>query len=98
MGFDLEMLENKMEAGLKGIRLVPPPPPLAVQSTAIRSASPVSTVNGASIKTERDLRSRISIVGSYALKGNVCDAMLVGDATAAGCKTRSRGVELYGVN
>lgn len=45
-------------------QVVPPPPPLAVQSTAIRSASPVSTVYDASINTERDLRSRISIVGS----------------------------------
>lgn len=53
------------------VQLVPPPPPLAVQSTAIRSASPVSTLNAASTKTERDLRSRISIVGSYALKGSV---------------------------
>jgi hypothetical protein len=46
------------------LQLVPLPPPLAVQSTAIRSASPVSTVYGTSMYTERDLRSLSSIVGS----------------------------------
>lgn len=50
--------------------LVPPDPPLAVQSTAILSASPVSTVKLASTKTLLDLRSRMSTVGSKALNGN----------------------------
>lgn len=50
--------------GKQNLQLVPLPPPRAVQSTAIRSASPVSTVYDASMKTERDLRSRISIEGS----------------------------------
>jgi hypothetical protein len=45
-------------------RLVLPPPPLAVQSTAIRSASPVSTLYDASMNTERVFLSLISIVGS----------------------------------
>jgi hypothetical protein len=56
----------------KHLQLVPLPPPRAVQSTAIRSASPVSTLYAASMNTERDLRSRISTEGSYALNGNVC--------------------------
>lgn len=76
-------------------QLVPPEPPFAVQSTAIRSASPVSTEYEASTKTERVLRSRISIVGSYALNGRDCASEM---KTVEGWSTRSNGVELYGVN
>ena len=78
-------------------QLVPPSPPRAVQSTAIRSASPVSTVKGASMNTERDDRSRISIVGSYALRGRLAlasEAPTVED----GWRSKRSGVELYGVN
>ena len=74
-------------------QLVPPDPPLAVQSTAIRSASPVSTLYDASMKTARVLRSLISIVGSYALKGSVW-ALSPEMKTVDGCKMRRSGVEL----
>lgn len=78
---------------------MPPSPPLAVQSTAIRSASPVSTEYVASMNTERDLRSRISIVGSYAFNGNVCpDTSDVTADIVEGCITSNSGVELYAVN
>ena len=79
---------------LKHARLVPPAPPFAVQSTAIRSASPVSTVNGASMKTERDLLSRISNEGSYALNGRFCEAIVEFDEAAdtIGCNIKSKGV------
>lgn len=74
-------------------RLVPPPPPLAVQSTAIRSASPVCTLYAASMNTDLDLRSRISIVGSYALKGSVWALTVVDIGPPEGVRRRSRGVE-----
>lgn len=79
---------------LKHIRLVPPAPPFAVQSTAIRSASPVSTVKGASMKTERDLLSRISNEGSYARNGRFCEEMVEFDEATddGGCKIKSKGV------
>lgn len=79
---------------LKHVRLVPPAPPFAVQSTAIRSASPVSTVKGASMKTERDFLSRISNEGSYARNGRFCEAMVEFDepADGVGCKIKSKGV------
>ena len=48
----------------ENVRLVPPSPPRAVVSTAILSASPVSTLKEASMYTDREDRSRISIVGS----------------------------------
>lgn len=84
----------------KHVRLVPPAPPLAVQSTAIRSASPVSTVKGASIKTERDFLSRISNEGSYARNGRFCEVMVEFDEAAddIGCKIKSKGVGVYVVN
>lgn len=79
---------------LKHVRLVPPAPPFAVQSTAMRSASPVSTVKGASMKTERDLLSRISNEGSYARKGRFCEVIVEFDEATddVGCKTKSKGV------
>jgi len=79
---------------LKHVRLVPPAPPFAVQSTAIRSASPVSTVKGASMKTERDLLSRISNEGSYARNGKFCEVIVEFDEATddVGCKIKSKGV------
>lgn len=79
---------------LKHARLVPPAPPFAVQSTAIRSASPVSTVKGASMKTERDFLSRISNEGSYARNGKFWEVTVeFGGATDdVGCKIKSNGV------
>ena len=82
-------------------QLVPLPPPRAVQSTAMRSASPVSTLYGTSMYTERDFRSRSSIVGSYALNGSVCafTSELEAETSARlGCRMRRRGVEQYTVN
>ena len=78
----------------KHIRLVPPAPPFAVQSTAIRSASPVSTVKDASMKTERDRLSRISNEGSYARNGRFCEVTvgLDEDFDDVGCKIKSKGV------
>lgn len=79
---------------LKHVRLVPPAPPFAVQSTAIRSASPVSTVKGASMKTDRDLLSRISNEGSYARNGRFWEVTVEVDEAAddIGCKIKSKGV------
>jgi len=79
---------------LEHVQLVPPAPPFAVQSTAIRSASPVSTVKGASMKTERDLLSRISNEGSNARNGKFCEVMVEFDEATddIGCKIKSRGV------
>ena len=79
---------------LKHARVVPPAPPFAVQSTAILSASPVSTVKGASMKTERDFLSRISNEGSYARNGRFCEVTVEFDEATddIGCKIKSRGV------
>lgn len=51
------------------------------------------------MKTDRDLRSRISIVGSYALRGSDC-AVRSEDAAkmVEGWRMRSSGVALYGKN
>ena len=79
---------------VKHAQLVPPAPPFAVQSTAIRSASPVSTVKSASMKTERDLLSRISNEGSYARNGRFCEVMVEFDEATddIGCNIKSKGV------
>lgn len=83
----------------RDLQLVPPDPPFAVQSTAMRSASPVSTLYGASMNTERDLRSRISRVGSYAFSGKDWpDESADAANTVEGWSIRRSGVELYGVN
>lgn len=74
------------------LRLVPPSPPRAVVSTAILSASPVSTVKGASMYTDREDRSLISIVGSYALIGR-CPGVTLTPNVSVGCKINRRGVE-----
>lgn len=51
------------------------------------------------MKTDRDLRSRISIVGSYALRGSDCDVKSEDTAkTVEGWRIRSSGVALYGKN
>lgn len=51
------------------------------------------------MNTERDLRSRISIVGSYALSGNDWpEASEAAANTVEGCMMRRSGVELYAVN
>ena len=51
------------------------------------------------MKTDRDLRSRISIVGSYALRGSDCpEASEEAANTVEGCMIRRSGVELYIVN
>jgi hypothetical protein len=65
-------------------------------STAILSASPVSTLKGASMYTDREDRSRISIVGSYALIGKCPSDTLV--PTWMGCKINKRGFEQYEEN
>lgn len=80
----------------ENIQLVPACPPFDVQSTAIRSASPVSTVNGASMNTLLLWPPRISIVGSYALRGRgwVLLSELALNA-AEGCRRRRRGVALW---
>lgn len=71
------------------LRVLPPSPPRAVQSTAMRSASPVSIIYDASTKTERDLRSLISTVGSYALKGKAGDSFV---SAVRGCNSSKIGV------
>ena len=93
-------VQDSNESATKCSQLVPPDPPRAVQSTAILSASPVSTVKLASTNTLRDFLSRMSTVGSNALKGNE-DCRLsddVDDAACAntvdGCKMSKRGVAL----
>ena len=83
--------------GKENVRLVPPSPPRAVVSTAILSASPVSTLKGASMYTEREDRSRISIVGSYALIGR-CPNVTLAPAAWTGCKINKRGFEQYKEN
>lgn len=62
-------MQNRPMDGEVNVRLVPPSPPRAVVSTAILSASPVSTLKVASTYRDREDPSRISIIGSYALIG-----------------------------
>lgn len=51
------------------------------------------------MKTDREARSLISTVGSYALKGRLCALMSPpADGESGGCRTRRRGVEQYPVN
>jgi hypothetical protein len=85
-----------MDEGIN-VRLVPPSPPRAVVSTAILSASPVSTLKEASMYTDREDRSRISIVGSYALKGR-CPSDTLAPIAWIGCKINNRGFEQYKEN
>jgi hypothetical protein len=79
------------------VRLLPPSPPRAVVSTAILSASPVSTLKEASMYTDREDRSRISIVGSYALIGR-CPSVTSSPTAWIGCKINKRGFEQYKEN
>jgi UDP-N-acetylglucosamine enolpyruvyl transferase len=79
------------------VRLLPPSPPRAVVSTAILSASPVSTLKEASMYTEREDRSRISIVGSYALIGR-CPSITLVPTAWIGCNINKRGFEQYKEN
>jgi hypothetical protein len=64
---------------------------------AILSASPVSTVKEASMYTDREDRSRISIVGSYALIGR-CPGVTLTPGVWMGCRINRRGFEQYAEN
>ena len=87
-------MQNRQMDEEVNVRLVPPSPPRAVVSTAILSASPVSTLKEASMYTDREDRSRISIDGSYALKGR-CPSDTLGPTAWIGCKINKRGFEQY---
>jgi len=91
------MCRNRRVDDERNVRLVPPSPPRAVVSTAILSASPVSTEKGASMYTDRGDRSRISIVGSYALIGR-CPSVTLAPTVWTGCKINKRGFEQYKEN
>ncbi len=90
-------MQNRPMDGEVNVRLAPPSLPRAVVSTAILSASPVSTLKEASIYTDREDRSRISIVGSYALIGR-CPSVTLAPTAWIGCKINRRGFEQYKEN